>query len=186
MQLPRGGDKRAGQWLANLLAFSWMETPLLGSTTAAVCAVMASKLTAATVGDTKVSVYRYNGTMKKYLNVFETINQVVVRRDVHGVERPMPKQITAYTPEQKNVANIKQLLGEINTAVFTLEVHDVVIVASDGVWDNISHSSICAILMKVWEQRLSPFCAAQRIVYEAIDANVKPDDVGCYVAFVRR
>ena len=66
----------------------------------------------------------------------------------------------------------------------TFKAKDIVLVASDGIWDNLTNTSIKNIIRTEYNNGSGPREIAQLLVNAAIEAGIKPDDTACVVAFV--
>ena len=95
-----------------------------------------------------------------------------------------PRQIKVYEQADNTPAQAVQLLASANVGKLPVKRLDLVVVCSDGVTDNITPMQIAEILRVGRLNRNSPQDLAQKIVYNAMDAERKPDDVSCFVGLV--
>ena len=105
-------------------------------------------------------------------------------RTADGVPTKCPKQASQYRDYDRSSAG-HSAFEECDFGVVKVEVGDIVLLASDGVSDNLYDTELKTIVANAWFQGMSPYETSVSIVAKAIEAGRKPDDVSVVVAYVK-
>ena len=174
-----------GEWLLNLVAYSLADCPSYGSTTMAVCSLLGSKMSWYNAGDVRIVVYRRNIHTCRWQNIFETKEQRQTVRTHSGTCVTCPYQLKLYTSEAQTPSNayVEAQGGEFGCVPVMID--DIVVIASDGVTDNVSSNHMKERVTTGFDNDETPYKIAHDLVVSAVQANKKPDDTSAVVAFVR-
>jgi len=112
----------------------------------------------------------------------------------HAKGIPVPLQLVFY-PTQGRKLSTEQSTG-IDTQSIAVQEGDVIILATDGLWDNLMLDEAMQIVSSFYNPRkrdaqgealpVNPHEMAKRLVDEAFRTNIKPDDITAVVAIVRK
>ena len=177
-----GNKGRGGQWLSQVVLNAALKTSSVGSTTTAVASVIRDKMAYYTLGDSILRVYRPLQTTQGFATVFESRDLSTTVRSLDGNAMRLPRQLAIMHSLARNDAY--KLIDEGDYGVVKVQANDVVIVASDGISDNISEVSMKNIIRTEYYKGAGPKKIAGLLVDTAIRSNIKPDDVSCVIAFV--
>lgn len=86
--------------------------------------------------------------------------------------------------------------GGVDTQTVVVQEGDIIIMASDGLWDNLMTDDVLRIVSSFFHPRkrdsqgeVLPLCPkdiAKRLVEEAFRINIKPDDITSLVGVIRK
>ncbi len=86
--------------------------------------------------------------------------------------------------------------GEVVTNMVDVREGDLIILATDGLWDNLTNNDVLRITSTYLQSRkrdaqgeLAPLCPktmAKMLVEEASNANIKPDDITAIVGIIQK
>ena len=186
MNLANSAARLPGQWLRDVMARAYYMTDKLGSTTGVVCSMSYNTLTWYVCGDSKLIVLRPSSTTLGARTILETPTLEYTIDDPvdpnHG--RLCPYQLTKYdnnTSKETSVSVVAQ--GRFNTV--TVESGDVVLLMSDGIWDNLGESGLERIALPLYHNWQTPDAIASAILEECLRPGVViKDDCTVIVAFV--
>lgn len=149
------------------------------------------------LGDCMVMVLRIEKLDENNINlriIHTSKKQYSFHEHARGV--PVPLQLVFY-PAQGRKLSTEQSAG-VETDVVQVQESDLIILATDGLWDNLMNEDVLKVVhsMHVNPARprdsqgivlpLNPTEIARRLVEEAYRMNIKPDDISCVVARVEK
>jgi len=162
-----------------------------GSTTLCVAKLMEDPTTRniwiqySNLGDSMILIVRPQRTddLHATLRVIHHSMKLYSAETVNGI--PVPLQLCFY-PSYGRKAPLEQLQKTENHLVDVVK-GDIVIIATDGLWDNLTTDSILAIIKD--ELSLNPHLNTKQMAVKLVDAAklsyVKPDDITAVVGVVR-
>lgn len=112
----------------------------------------------------------------------------------HARGVPVPLQLVFYPAQGRKLSTEQS--GGVETETLPVQEDDILILATDGLWDNLMNDDVLKIVSLHCADRkrdsqgillpLSPSDIAKRLVEEAYRMNLKPDDITCVVGLVNR
>ena len=184
INLARGSADAPGAWLQRLMISAVQNTTLLGATTASVVSLFKGKLAYYHLGDGVIRVYRRSGHTTNLREVFASRALASTIRLRTGQEILCPKQVSIGIDALRGSAahgNINE--GDYGT--FNVLPGDIVLLASDGVADNIADHTLRNLVSTASAAGKTPFEFTRIIVEHSIRANIKPDDVCVVIGIVQ-
>jgi len=117
----------------------------------------------------------------------------------HTKAVPVPMQLCFYPAQGRRGAGSASQAALADTVNVTVQAGDIIIMASDGLWDNITADAIAQEVLLIFEKEVMaqtqaekdqivdtiPAYLSQRLVEKAHKANLKPDDITCVVGIVK-
>jgi len=147
------------------------------------------------LGDCMVMIIRPECLDENTTN-FRIIHQSKKLYSYHEHARgvPVPLQLVFY-PAQGRKLSTEQSSG-VDTQTVMVQEGDIIVMASDGLWDNIMTDDTLRIVSSFFHPRkrdsqgevlpLCPADIAKRLVEEAFRINIKPDDITAVVGIIRK
>jgi len=112
----------------------------------------------------------------------------------HARGIPVPLQLVFYPAQGRKLSTEQS--GGVDTQIVTVQEGDIIIMATDGLWDNLMTDDALRTVSSFFHPRrrdaqgealpLCPRAVAQRLVEEAFRINIKPDDITAIVGVVRK
>jgi len=112
----------------------------------------------------------------------------------HARGVPVPLQLVFYPAQGRKLSTEQS--GGVDTQTVVVQEDDVIILATDGLWDNLMTDDALRIVSSFFHPRrrdsqgeVLPLCVkdiAKKLVEEAFRINIKPDDITALVAVVRK
>ena len=178
----RARKPEAGSWLRHLVGASVLQCSEPGSTTMACVSVLGRKMTTAVIGDCKIWVFRYSETTHNLRLHWESTTQ---RETQLSDGRWLPNQIYMNTKETfQNTSLVSAYVDKASTDAVPLELWDIVIVGSDGLWENLPGNDMLRALNNSLGSHDDPDAIAKGLLQAALTAGLKEDDVCCCVGIV--
>ena len=169
----------AGSWLRHLVGASVLQCCEPGSTTMACVSMLGRKLTTTILGDCKIWVFRYSESTRNLRLHWESAPQ---RETQLSDGRWLPNQIYMNTKESfQNTSLVAALMDKANTHVVPVELWDIVVVGSDGFWENLPGNDMLRALLNSLGSHDDPDAIAKGTLQAELTAGLKEDDVSCCV-----
>jgi len=112
----------------------------------------------------------------------------------HARGVPVPLQLVFYPAQGRKLSTEQS--GGVDTQIVDVQVGDIIILATDGLWDNLMTDDALRIVSTFFHPQrrdaqgevlpLVPKDMAKRLVEEAFRINIKPDDITAVVGIVRK
>jgi len=112
----------------------------------------------------------------------------------HARGVPVPLQLVFYPAQGRKLSTEQS--GGVETQMVPVQEDDIIIMATDGLWDNLINDDVLRITTTQYATRkrdsqgeVLPLCPtelAQKLVEEAYRMNLKPDDITVIVGLVRK
>jgi serine/threonine protein phosphatase PrpC len=173
-------QNEAGGWLRNLTASCFSQTTALGSTVFAVCHLTGTKLDFCTLGDCQIFVFRQCGAEGA---------REIFRSEAPRDANQVPPQAYLDNPANLSYEHVERVFQSCKYGkIPDMQAGDTVLVASDGVTDNIGNSYLRALVSKAYTHHMNPEDLCEEVVADAISnayrPNGKPDDTTCAVGYL--
>jgi len=125
--------------------------------------------------------------MNVNLRVIHQSNKLYAQEQVHGM--PVPLQLCFYPYQGRRGTGAPEQVDKSETVVLNVRQGDIIIVATDGLWDNISSDEILRHVSVSFAaspaKNVNSNDLAKRLVECALKNNYKPDDITVLVGVVR-
>jgi protein phosphatase PTC7 len=112
----------------------------------------------------------------------------------HARGVPVPLQLVFYPAQGRKLSTEQS--GGVETSTVPVQAEDIVILATDGLWDNLTNDDVLRIVATQHSTRsknsqgevrpFNPTDVAKKLVEEAYRTNLKPDDITTIVGIVRK
>jgi len=125
--------------------------------------------------------------MNVNLRIIHQSNKLYALEQVNGT--PVPLQLCFYPYQGRRGTGAPEQVDKSETVVVPVRQGDIIIVATDGLWDNISADEILKHTANVFAaspaKNVNSNELAKRLVENALRNNYKPDDITVLVGVVR-
>jgi len=115
---------------------------------------------------------------------------ITSRSSIQKVDVYCPKQLANIPPHLNHINAIQTPLTDIDYTTTELLPNDIIIMATDGLWDNIYNDANYDVLAKkvyaLYNEKCTPHGIATRLLYNAKSCWKKPDDITIIVSIVTR
>jgi len=141
------------------------------------------------LGDSALMIVRPErfDDMNVNLRVIHQSNKLYAPEKVNGV--PVPLQLCFYPYQGRRGTGAPEQVDKSETISMSVRKDDILIIASDGLWDNISNDEIlkhvATSFAKSPAKNINSNDLAKRLVECALRNNYKPDDITVVVGVVR-
>ena len=173
-----------GAWMARILFLALQSSSELGSTCLTMASVMGRKLTTLTVGDCETRLYRYNPVLNIMEVQYQSPRQMLPIHTAQGIIQG-PNQLTFYDRSGDTSEKIDAMVTSSHYTTFPVEHHDILMLFSDGIGDNVSNDVLLSVAFDVTWGITTPQTAVDNLITMACAPNArKPDDVSIYIGLV--
>lgn len=135
-----------------------------GSTTCCILSINDNIITSSNIGDCQYIVIRNNN--------------MIFKSNIHRFEDNSIKQLAIIPEKYKNINAISNCPNESIIESFNVKNNDIIIMATDGLWDNIFLNDIYHIINNCEDNK----SIAQELLRMALIYNFKPDDITIIVS----
>jgi len=141
------------------------------------------------LGDSMVMVIRPEryDDLNVNLRIVHQSTKLYALEKVHGV--PVPLQLCFYPYQGRRGTGSLEQVDKAETLILDLRVGDIIVVATDGLWDNITSDEVLkqtsTSFFSSSSRNINSNDLAKRLVECALKNNFKPDDITVVVGVVR-
>lgn len=147
------------------------------------------------LGDCMVMIIRPEKLDENNINLRIThVSKKLYSFHEHARGVPVPLQLVFYPAQGRKLSTEQS--GGVETEVVPVAEDDIIIMATDGLWDNLMNNDVLRIVSSMYATRqtdsqgeVRPLCPTEiskRLVEEAYRMNLKPDDITTVVGIVNK